>query len=316
MRSIMAMLLLLAGLLAAPGVMAQTCTATAPTVHFGTVPTPVPQSDVTTPITINCSGGSSNGSLRICVGITPAMSPSGERRMFGPGVGSLAYDIYKNSGRTQRWADNSATARELVQVSLNASGSGSTTMNMYARMSAGGSPANGAYHSGTTDDTISGSFHNGNSCNSSTAPGTFNGSPFDVSVLVGGNCTITAAPLLDFGSVMGSTTTQIDSAVTLHATCNNQLPYTIALNAGQVVGNTIADRRLGLDGTGPGVLRYQLYRDAGRSQLWGDGTAGSVHVGTGNGVQQDIIVYGRVPAGQAMPAAGTYRDTVTATITY
>ncbi|MCR6502850.1 spore coat protein U domain-containing protein [Shinella sp. CPCC 101442] len=37
--------------------------------------------------------------------------------------------------------------------------------------------------------------------------------------------------------------------------------------------------------------------------------------GTGSGSQQDITIYGRVPA-QNTPLAGTYTDTVVVTVTY
>jgi spore coat protein U-like protein len=314
MRAIAAILLLLAGLLAAPTVAAQTCTASAPDIYFGNVNTPVPQVDVAAPMTINCTGGNANATVRICVGIEPSNWFFGTRRMFQGIFSSLPYAIYSNAAGTQSWTDNPLV---LVQVPLNAGGSGSTTATMYARMPAGGSPPAGAYNSAYTDDNIIGVIKPGNSgCNSGSSTGTFNGGPFNVHVFISGSCTITADALLDFGNVMGGTMPQRDSTLALHATCNNQLPYTIALNAGQVSGGTIAQRKLGLNGTGPGVVNYNLYHDAARSQLWGDGSTGTVHNGTGNGAIQDITVYGRVPAGQAMPAGGTYRDTVTATITF
>ena len=64
------------------------------------------------------------------------------------------------------------------------------------------------------------------------------------------------------------------------------------------------------------MIAYQLYLDSARSQVWGDGATGAVHGGTGTGANQAITVYGRVPAGQPLPAGGVYRDTVTATIVY
>lgn len=61
---------------------------------------------------------------------------------------------------------------------------------------------------------------------------------------------------------------------------------------------------------------YGLYKDAGRSQPWGDGaTPGSTVAGTGTGAAKGYTVYGRVPP-QTTPTPGTYSDTVVVTVTY
>ena len=63
-------------------------------------------------------------------------------------------------------------------------------------------------------------------------------------------------------------------------------------------------------------ITYGLYKDAARSQRWGQ-AGGEPVTGTGAGVSvpQPLTVYGRVPA-QAVPAPGNYADTVTITLTY
>ena len=89
------------------------------------------------------------------------------------------------------------------------------------------------------------------------------------------------------------------------------------MNAGSTTGNTIAARKMSLNGAGAGVVSYQLYRDSNTppTTLWGDGTTGAVYTGSGTGSAQTIPVYGQVPS-QVTPTAGTYKDTVTATITF
>jgi len=310
MRILAALLLALAALLATSEAAAQACTASAPALWFGNVTTPLPQVDIAPPITISCNNGPANATARICVGI----QPSGvARQMQHLPAGSVGYELYADPGRTQVWDDNPLRT---VLVPLDGAGNGSATVTLYARMPGGTSPASGAYEA-PAPEIVFGTIKPGNSpCTSGGSTGSFTAASLQASVLVNGACDITAAPLLDFGAVFGGTTTQLDGALQLTARCTNTLPYTIALNAGQVPGNTIADRRLGLDGTGPGAIGYQLYLDAGRSQLWGDGSVGAVHDGTGNGADQLITVYGRIPAGQPLPAGGTYRDTVTATIVY
>ncbi len=60
-------------------------------------------------------------------------------------------------------------------------------------------------------------------------------------------------------------------------------------------------------------LRYELYLDAGRTQVWGAGTSGtSVIKGSmilSNGhATQDCAVYGRMPGEQNDASPGTYTD--------
>jgi spore coat protein U-like protein len=70
--------------------------------------------------------------------------------------------------------------------------------------------------------------------------------------------------------------------------------------------------------TGSVAVPYQLYKASGRTaaDIWGTTTGGSGNVlsGTGTGGNQNVPVYGRVPS--ANFAAGTYSDTVVATVTY
>ena len=67
-------------------------------------------------------------------------------------------------------------------------------------------------------------------------------------------------------------------------------------------------------------LQYNLYRDASRSLIWGDGTGGtSIYSATVTIFQVStniaVTVYGRIPARQDI-SAGIYNDTVTATINF
>jgi spore coat protein U-like protein len=102
----------------------------------------------------------------------------------------------------------------------------------------------------------------------------------------------------------------------LSATCTNGAAYTIAMDAGSTPGNTIAARKMNLNGAGAGVVSYQLYRDIGPTNVWGNGTVGNVtYSGSGNGSAQTIPVYAQLPS-QTTPTPGLYKDTVTVTITF
>jgi spore coat protein U-like protein len=50
-------------------------------------------------------------------------------------------------------------------------------------------------------------------------------------------------------------------------------------------------------------LRFNLYRDSARQEIWGDGTGNTfVVTGTGTGNIISFTVYGRIPGGQRIPA--------------
>ncbi|SAK75240.1 secreted pili protein involved in motility and biofilm formation [Caballeronia catudaia] len=149
----------------------------------------------------------------------------------------------------------------------------------------------------------------------SVAPGAFAGSKtatFQVSLTVEADCSISANPL-NFGST-GVIDSNLDQTTSVSVTCTKNTPYTVALDAGSATGSTIADRELANAG-GTAQVKYNLYRDAGHTQVWGQTTGTDVVAGTGNGSAQPITVYGRVPV-QSMPAADTYTSTVTATVAF
>jgi len=136
---------------------------------------------------------------------------------------------------------------------------------------------------------------------------------FGVSGTIVSTCTVTAAAL-DFGATIPTPiNSNVDAASTVTATCSNTTPYTIALNAGTGTGATFAARKMT---SGGNALTYSLFTDAGRTLVWGNGTAGSnLSNQTGNGAAQVINVFGRIPSGQT-PPVGSYNDTITVTVTF
>lgn len=63
-------------------------------------------------------------------------------------------------------------------------------------------------------------------------------------------------------------------------------------------------------------LAYNLYIDAARTQIWGDGSGGTFvySASVTPGVENTVIIYGRIPANQN-PFIGNYEDRIIATIT-
>jgi spore coat protein U-like protein len=313
-------IVLLLALLWPAAARAQSCTASAGTMAFGTIAgTPIAQTDVAPNLTVSCSGGPNNSIRRVCVGIT-AGSGTGSSigtRYLSSGANTLQFQVYADSARTVVWGTHLDPAgdEQLVSVPLNAAGSGSVTVPMYGRIPnpPAHSPATGSYSSSLG---FAGRLPNGGSaCNSGNAGvGTFTGGSFAASATVEAACTISAAPIA-FGSA-SSLASAITGSGNIRVTCTLNAPYVIALNAGSTTGNSITARKMSLGGAGAGVVSYQLYKPPGYSTVWGDGSAGSsVQNGTGTGAVQDWPVNAQVPA-QATPAQGSYQDTVTATVTF
>lgn len=125
--------------------------------------------------------------------------------------------------------------------------------------------------------------------------------------------TTTAPTDVNFGT-HASTGTNIDNQGALNVNCTPASAYTIALDNG-LNGTDANSRKMANAGV---LVPYQLYRNATRTtaDVWGSttGTGGNVYAATGNGANQAIPVYGRVPSTNF--AAGSYVDTITATITY
>lgn len=131
---------------------------------------------------------------------------------------------------------------------------------------------------------------------------------FLVTATVTSACSVSGTTLA-FGTYTGS---QLDGTSTLTVTCTLLTPYTVKLNAGANAGTPgdVNTRRM-TDGA-THYLGYQLYSDALRTTVW-DNTTGVSGSGTGLGLP--YLVYGRIPAGENVPAGG-YQDTITATLTY
>ena len=134
---------------------------------------------------------------------------------------------------------------------------------------------------------------------------------FTVQITITASCVINSASTLNFGT-QGVPTANVDQTSTIQVQCTNATPYNIGLNAGTGTGATVNTRKMS---SGGGAVDYTLYRDAGRTQIWGNTVGTDTVSGAGSGASQSYTVYGRAPP-QATPGAATYTDTVTVTVTY
>jgi spore coat protein U-like protein len=135
---------------------------------------------------------------------------------------------------------------------------------------------------------------------------------FTVTATVLASCQVAASDL-DFGNYAPTSGTDTTADTAIDVTCTNGTHYTIALDGGSVAQDVTA--RAMSDGNSHS-LSYGLYTSAGFTTAWGDGTGSTITVsGTGDGAAQSTTVFGRLPAGQYVPAA-TYNDHITVTVTY
>jgi len=143
------------------------------------------------------------------------------------------------------------------------------------------------------------------------ATGTSN---LSVSASVSANCTITTAPVA-FGAydpIGANATANLDATGTVTVACTKGTSATIGLGLGQ---NPAASVRKMTDGA-TGLLTYELYKDTTRAAVWGN--AGTDLLDTGaapSKAARNFTIYGRVPAAQDV-AAGTFTDSVVATVNF
>jgi spore coat protein U-like protein len=138
-------------------------------------------------------------------------------------------------------------------------------------------------------------------------------------------CRIVASPELAFGQYDTLSNAPMDTLTNIRVSCErNGGPQTVTLimrlGAG-ANGSSVYDRRMRQLGGGTDHLSYGLYRDVGRSAVWGtndnvDSVSQTISIAVPNkGIQSaTFTIYGRIPALQDV-SAGTYGDSVDITLT-
>ena len=129
-----------------------------------------------------------------------------------------------------------------------------------------------------------------------------------------GRCWITITSV-NFGSydIFSSAPTDSTGAVSIY--CNQENIITVSIGP-SITSGSFNPRQMRLS-AGNDLMDYNLYRDASRTQIWGDGTGGTF-TASGNVARKgtaNYTVYGRIPAGQDI-SAGLYMETLTVTLTW
>jgi spore coat protein U-like protein len=145
----------------------------------------------------------------------------------------------------------------------------------------------------------------------------------------GATCGVSALDLA-FGNYDPFAPADRDSRGSITVSCQSALvesvPITVALTAG--ASGSFTSRQMP---SGVGFsLRYNLYSNAARTMVWGDGTGGSSTVSTSllmarclacpqgnpNSSDTSLPVYGRAFARQNLLPPGNYLDTITVIVSF
>jgi spore coat protein U-like protein len=121
-------------------------------------------------------------------------------------------------------------------------------------------------------------------------------------------CTVSAQSI-NFGSYDVFSNSNLESTGNISISCDSAVSYTIALSSGS---GTFSDRTLTFSSY---LLSYNLFIDAARTMIWGDGSGGTSAVSGMASTTANHIVYGRVPARQNA-YVGNYNDNVNVTVSF
>ena len=133
---------------------------------------------------------------------------------------------------------------------------------------------------------------------------------FKASVNPISSCTVSATPLAFFIPV--PTNLNVDSTSTITIKCPPRIAFTVDIDTG-LYHNGI-NRRVFNSGNNA-YINYDVYKDPPRSAVWGTGGAKNVAGNSGLTGISLMTVYGRVASVKTLKS-GSYRDTLTVTVTF
>lgn len=128
------------------------------------------------------------------------------------------------------------------------------------------------------------------------------------------HCTLDGGNL-SFGEYRPTSPGNVDVLGLVTLRCNGNFQVQLSMSVGNGSGASYAGGRL-LQGPDGNQLRYNLYTDASRTLVLGDGTNGSVTLTLVGKNTLNQVLWGRIPGGQPHIPAGIYIDTLVATVSY
>jgi spore coat protein U-like protein len=129
------------------------------------------------------------------------------------------------------------------------------------------------------------------------------------------SCSISTVSGVSFGSYDALNASPLDQTGSITYECNILFVGTVTVDLSPGGSGAYSSRQMH---KGADSLQYNLYLDAARLLIWGNGTGGTSRYGPVLpllGLPNTLTIYGRIPARQASPV-GAYTDTVVATINF
>ncbi len=123
---------------------------------------------------------------------------------------------------------------------------------------------------------------------------------------------------VNFGPYDAASLLPADSTGSVSVSCDQNPPADITVTIGPSGSSGAFNPRSMRNGSGPERLNYNLYTDASRTVVWGDGTSNTTAVvirRVNRNRVQTATIYARTPAGQDVPP-GVYADSLVVTILY
>lgn len=137
-----------------------------------------------------------------------------------------------------------------------------------------------------------------------------------VSASVTNNCVLGSSPALSFGAydpIVTNASSAATASGTIDVTCTTGASWTLGLGTGANSANATGTTRA-MAGPSSTYMNYDIYTDSGHTTVWDTST--NTDSGTGTAAAQTATMYGQIPAGQTSVQAGSYTDTVVATVTF
>jgi spore coat protein U-like protein len=130
---------------------------------------------------------------------------------------------------------------------------------------------------------------------------------------VASSCTFSIAESLDFGAYDDDSVTSAYSTATFNLKCTRAGTTAVVSAGPSTTTGSMSDRRL--DGPGDSVLRYQVYTNASRTVIWGDGSQDTQQMSVPqSGSSWSFTVYAEVFPHQ-VGEVGAYTDSLVITVT-
>ncbi|MDP9035159.1 MAG: spore coat U domain-containing protein [Myxococcota bacterium] len=250
--------------------------------------------DTTSTLVFNCTTVGSS----VTLGMGAGLQGTETARVFNGSTDS--YQIYTDSARTNYFG---TTAGHTVVISSPVLGN--NTVTYYCRI-----PNGQVIHTG--------GHHDDNNTTLTFGSTTLTGTSHEY-MTVNGTCSVTVGTQLAFGTydpTGANLSSPLYGTATIIVNCTSYLAWDLDLDQGlNPAGGNTNTHPLRQMASGAARLRYDLFRDAAHSIIWGYQALSDVS-GTGTGADDTRTVYGSVLSGQTGTAAASYTDTVTITVSF